>query len=161
MTDADAEDPWGLIPNWVGEALALHADGRPIARVRSGMPPEEEVDPMSPVVIAFQGMVQDQLGERGRPVSAVYGEKVLSLVPGQRVHVATVAGVGHVGIGSDFEGGIRPPANLASIADVQNLPPALRAAGLSDSEVRRIMGENALGLLGSGRNFKVSPALQR
>ena len=89
-SDRDADGPWALIPNWVGEAIAFHTDGRPIARVRSGRPPESEVDPMSPVVIAFQGMVQDALGDRGRPVSAVYGEKVLSMVPGKRVHVATV-----------------------------------------------------------------------
>ncbi|UCC93907.1 MAG: hypothetical protein JSW25_04355, partial [Thermoplasmata archaeon] len=91
MSERDEEDPWGLIPNWVGEAIALHVDGRPMARVRSGRPPEAEVDTMDPVVIAFQGMVQDALGDRGRPVSAVYGERVFSLVPGQRVHVATVA----------------------------------------------------------------------
>lgn len=91
MSEGDKDDPWGLIPNWVGEAIAFHVDGRPMARVRSDRPPETEVDPMDPVVIAFQGMVQDSLGDRGRPVSAVYGERVLSLVPGQRVHVATVA----------------------------------------------------------------------
>lgn len=90
MNDGDTGDAWGLIPNWVEEALALHADGRPLARLRHGHPPEAEVDPMSPVVIAFQGMVQDALGDRGRPVSAVYGERVLSLVPGRLVHVATV-----------------------------------------------------------------------
>jgi hypothetical protein len=90
MSCPDTEDPWGLIPNWVGEALAFHIDGRPLARVRSGHPPQVEVDPMAPVVIAFQGMVQDALGDRGRPVSAVYGERVLSLVPGRLVHVAAV-----------------------------------------------------------------------
>jgi hypothetical protein len=45
---------------------------------------------MVPDVIAFQGMIQDALGDRGRPVSAVYGERVLSLVPGSLVHVAAV-----------------------------------------------------------------------
>jgi hypothetical protein len=91
MKEGDGSGTWDLIPNWVGEALAFHPDGRPLARVRSGKPPEPRVDPMDPVVIAFQGMVQDALGEWVRPVSAVYGERVLSLVPGERVHVATVA----------------------------------------------------------------------
>jgi hypothetical protein len=45
---------------------------------------------MDPAVIAFQGMIQDALGDRGRPVSAIYGEKVLSMVPGRRVHLAAV-----------------------------------------------------------------------
>jgi membrane dipeptidase len=77
------------------------------------------------------------------------------------VHVVRVAGVAHVGVGSDFEGGIRPPSELTSVADVQKLPPALRAAGLSDSDVRRIMGSNALSILEDKRNFQVSPAVQR
>ena len=88
MTRGSGNGRWDLIPNWVSEALAFHADGRPLGRVRSGRPPEAVVDPMAPVVVAFQGMVQDGFGERGRPVSAVYGERVLSLVPGRKVHVA-------------------------------------------------------------------------
>jgi len=91
MAHRSEAGPWDLIPNWVSEALAFHTDGRPLGRVRSGSPPEAVVDPMAPVVVAFQGMVQDGFGERGRPVSAVYGERVLSLVPGRKVHVATVA----------------------------------------------------------------------
>ena len=91
MTRGSEDGRWDLIPNWVSEALAFHTDGRPLGRVRSGRPPEAKVDPMAPVVVAFQGMVQDGFGERGRPVSAVYGERVLSLVPGRKVHVATVA----------------------------------------------------------------------
>jgi hypothetical protein len=90
MSNVTANDGWDLIPNWVGEVIAFHPDGRPLARLRSGKRPEVEVDPLSATVIAFQGMIADYLGERGRPVSAVYGEKVLSLVPGDRVHVATV-----------------------------------------------------------------------
>jgi hypothetical protein len=91
MTRGSEDGHWDLIPNWVSEALAFHTDGRPLGRVRSGRPPEATVDPLAPVVVAFQGMIQDGLGERGRPVSAVYGERILSLVPGRRVHVATVA----------------------------------------------------------------------
>ena len=70
--------------------MAFHIDGRPLGRAVSGRSPETHVDPLSPIVVAFQGMIQDALGERGRPVSAVYGEKVLSLVPGRHVHVATI-----------------------------------------------------------------------
>ncbi len=91
MTRGSEDGRWDLIPNWVSEALAFHTDGRPLGRVRSGRPPEAAVDPLAPVVVAFQGMVQDGFGERGRPVSAVYGERILSLVPGRKVHVATVA----------------------------------------------------------------------
>ncbi len=79
------------------------------------------------------------------------------LVPGRRATIADVVkqmlyiakrvGVSHVAIGSDFEGGIRPPRGLETLADVQHLVPALRAAGLTDSEVRGILGGNALRIL--------------
>jgi membrane dipeptidase len=62
-------------------------------------------------------------------------------------HVARVAGADHVGIGSDFEGGIRPPPGLASARGFQSLARALVASGLSAEGVRKIMSGNALRLL--------------
>ncbi len=67
-------------------------------------------------------------------------------------YIAKRAGVDHVAIGSDFEGDIDPPRGLRTLRDVQHLVPALRAAGFSESEVRGIMGGNALRILApSGR----------
>jgi len=90
MSPEDADGVDRPAANWVAEAHALRADGRPLVTVlpdgRARAPP----DAMSPVVIALQGMVQDRLPERGRPVSAVYGERVLALVPGRGVHVGAV-----------------------------------------------------------------------
>ena len=63
------------------------------------------------------------------------------------LYVAKRIGVDHVAIGSDFEGGIRPPRGLGSLREVQHLVPALRAAGLSDKDVRAIMGDNAMRIL--------------
>ncbi len=90
MSPGTAEGHWDLVNNWVSEALAFHPDGRPLGRYQTGSAPQTRVDPMAPDVIAFQGMIQDALGDRGRPVSAVYGERVLSMVPGRLVHVAAV-----------------------------------------------------------------------
>lgn len=83
-----------LHPNWVAEAHALDARGRPLASVRADAGASRAVavapDPMSAAVITLQGMVQDGLGGRTRPVSAVFGERVLALVPGRWVHVGAV-----------------------------------------------------------------------
>ncbi len=76
--------------NWVAEAHALRADGRPMVTVLPDGRVRSPPDALSPVVIALQGMVQDRLPERGRPVSAVYGERVLAIVPGPGVHVGAV-----------------------------------------------------------------------
>jgi membrane dipeptidase len=62
-------------------------------------------------------------------------------------HVVGVAGVEHVGIGSDFEGGIRPPPGLQTVRGFQSLARALVASGLRVEDVRSIMAGNALRLL--------------
>ena len=79
-----------LHPSWVGEAYAFHPDSRALCRAAHGGAFTLSPDSLSPVVIAFQGMVQDGLMRRGRPVSAVYGERVLALVPGRLAHVGAV-----------------------------------------------------------------------
>jgi len=79
-----------LHANWVGEAYAFHPDSRALCRVGRGGALSLSPDLLSPVVIAFQGMVQDGLMRRARPVSAVYGERVLALVPGRLAHVGAV-----------------------------------------------------------------------
>jgi membrane dipeptidase len=63
------------------------------------------------------------------------------------LYIARRVGANHVAIGSDFEGGIRPPRGLETLESVQHLVPALRAAGLTDAEVRAILGGNALRIL--------------
>jgi hypothetical protein len=86
----DKERGWELVPNWVREAYAFYPDGRPLGMVASGGSPRGDVEPLSPTIIALQSMIQDRLGERGRPVSSVYGEHILALVPGRRVHVGAL-----------------------------------------------------------------------
>ncbi len=67
------------------------------------------------------------------------------------VYIAKRVGADHVAIGSDFEGDIRPPRGLATLRDVQQLVPRLRASGLSDADVRGIMGANAMRILAPAR----------
>lgn len=58
-------------------------------------------------------------------------------------HVARVAGIEAVAIGSDFEGGIRPPKELTTIRGFPQLARALLDDGFDENEVRKIFGENA------------------
>jgi len=62
-------------------------------------------------------------------------------------HVAKVAGVEHVAIGSGYEGGIRPPPALVTASRYQRLAAALRRDGMSRPDVRRVMALNALRVL--------------
>jgi membrane dipeptidase len=56
-------------------------------------------------------------------------------------HAVEVAGVEHVGLGSDFDGATMPN-DLADVAALPRLLEALCDAGFSAAEVQRIAGEN-------------------
>jgi membrane dipeptidase len=62
-------------------------------------------------------------------------------------YLVSKVGAEHVAIGSDFEGDIRPPVGLASLAEVQHLARALLRAKISITDVSAIMGGNALRLM--------------
>ena len=60
-------------------------------------------------------------------------------------HIAKVAGVDHVGLGSDFDGvGGQLPEGLDSPADLPKITAALMARGYSADDCRKILGGNLL-----------------
>jgi microsomal dipeptidase-like Zn-dependent dipeptidase len=63
------------------------------------------------------------------------------------LHVIDVAGIDHVGLGSDFDGATTVGFDTAHLDAVTH---ALQAAGLSDVEIAKVMGGNAQRLLGAG-----------
>ncbi|MFL6209782.1 MAG: membrane dipeptidase [Pyrinomonadaceae bacterium] len=59
-------------------------------------------------------------------------------------HVAKVAGIDHVGIGSDFDGVPDLPEGMEDIAHLPNITYELLKRGYSDADVRKVLGENFL-----------------
>ncbi len=59
-------------------------------------------------------------------------------------HVARVAGIDAVGIGSDFDGISRWPKGLDSVADYPKITEELLRRGHSETNIRKILGENVL-----------------
>jgi len=57
-------------------------------------------------------------------------------------HVVRVAGIDHVGLGSDFDGGIDPPKGLEDISKRAVLRQALKGRGYQDADIDKIMGGN-------------------
>ncbi|GGA59539.1 membrane dipeptidase [Edaphobacter acidisoli] len=59
-------------------------------------------------------------------------------------HIIKVAGIDHVGIGTDFDGIPVPPAGIDSAADFPKITAALMARGYSAEDVRKVLGGNIL-----------------
>jgi membrane dipeptidase len=59
-------------------------------------------------------------------------------------HIIKVAGIDHVGIGTDFDGIPVPPAGIDSAADLPKVTAGLMARGYSAEDMRKLLGENLL-----------------
>ena len=59
-------------------------------------------------------------------------------------HIAKVAGVDHVGLGSDFDGVRATPEGMDSAADLPKITEALMARGYTAEDCRKILGGNLL-----------------
>jgi membrane dipeptidase len=59
-------------------------------------------------------------------------------------HIVKVAGIDHVGIGSDWDGIPDVPIGLEDVSKMPNLTLALMKRGYSEADIRKIMGENTL-----------------
>ena len=74
-------------------------------------------------------------------------ETPLSLVVDHIDHVVNVAGIDHVGLGSDFDNTPFLPENLKDVSDYANLTFELLRRGYSEEDIRKILGVNVLRVL--------------
>ena len=73
------------------------------------------------------------------------GQPPLSRLVDHIEHAATVAGIDHVGLGSDYDSiGLKLPKGLEHIGKTPNLVAALHARGFSAEDVAKVLGGNAL-----------------
>jgi len=63
------------------------------------------------------------------------------------VHAVKVAGVDHVGIGSDFDGVSSLPQGMEDVSRLPRITQALLARGYSDADIKKILGGNFLRVL--------------
>jgi len=62
-------------------------------------------------------------------------------------HISDVAGVDHVGLGSDFDGMDTTPVGLEDVSTYPAITAELIERGWSESNIRKVLGENALRVL--------------
>ena len=61
-------------------------------------------------------------------------------------HAVKIAGVDHVGLGSDFDGAVMP-LGMEDVSHIPRITDGLLKKGYSESDIRKILGENTLRLL--------------
>ena len=59
-------------------------------------------------------------------------------------HVRKIAGIGHIGIGADFEGFTGPPEGLEDVSKYPALLAELKRRGYSNDDLKKIAGKNLL-----------------
>ncbi len=74
-------------------------------------------------------------------------ETPLSLVVDHIDRVVQLAGIDHVGLGSDFDGMPFLPEELKDVGDFPNITVELVRRGYSDEDIRKILGGNVLRVL--------------
>lgn len=89
-------------------------------------------------VAAYEGMSAEY--KRAHPVPRASISDVVRHIE----HVRDVAGIDHVGIGSDFDGIDRGPLGLEDVSMFPNLFAALAARGWSEPDLKKLAGENVL-----------------
>ena len=72
------------------------------------------------------------------------GQEGLEGVVAHLSYLLRVAGEDAVGLGSDWDGAVRPPRGLESPAQLPNLTEALLRAGIPAATVHKILGGNVL-----------------
>jgi membrane dipeptidase len=68
----------------------------------------------------------------------------LSMLVDHIEHIAKVAGIDHVGLGSDFDGVPNLPEGINDVADLPNITYELLRRGHSDADVLKILGGNLM-----------------
>ena len=63
------------------------------------------------------------------------------------VHAARVAGIDHVGLGSDFDGATTTGLDTAHVDAITD---ALIRAGMTEADIAKVMGGNVVRLIGAG-----------
>jgi len=76
--------------------------------------------------------------------SRPYPRPDLGVVADHIEHLAQVAGVDHVGVGSDFDGIEQTPVGLEDVSTFPSLFAELLRRGWSDEDVKKVIGLNAL-----------------
>jgi membrane dipeptidase len=134
--------------------IASHSSCRALTNVPRNMTDEmlKALQKKGGVVMInfYNGFINTEYAKPGAPAPAVTSKiATMEMLMAHFEHAIKVAGIDHVGIGSDFDGvdGLLPPG----MEDVSKLPAItyeLLRRGYSEADVKKVLGENLLRVMG-------------
>jgi membrane dipeptidase len=144
---------WDVIEVTRAPMIASHSSARALVDL-----PRNMSDEMLRAVAGNGGVVMVNFGGAFiDPAKTGYGKAAIDIllhlgpspVPLARLldqidHVADVAGIDHVGLGSDFDGTLFMPEGARDVAGFPNITSGLLERGYSEDQIRKILGENLL-----------------
>jgi len=87
--------------------------------------------------------LREEIARRLGPVPRVGWEKIVEHID----HAVRIAGADHVGLGSDFDGAYMPEG-MEDVTMLPKITEALVRRGYRDEDIRKILGENTLRVMG-------------
>lgn len=132
------------------DALAVHDRSQPVIVSHAAC---DAVHPH------FRNVTDEQLkalADRGGLVGIIFNAPFigaslfsarLERVVDHVVHAVRLIGADHVALGSDFDGAIVPPRDLASVLHLPRLADAMLRRGLSELDVQKVLGASFLRVL--------------
>ncbi len=112
---------------------------------------------LKPQMDALKQKFGEDTPEYDKAVKELDDANPLPKVPWTRIvdhidHMVKVAGVDHVGLGSDFDGIPNGPEGMEDVSDLKKIPAELKRRGYSDSDIRKIMGGNFMRVFAAAEN---------
>jgi membrane dipeptidase len=108
----------------------------------------------------YNGFINTEYAKPGNPVPTKSAQTAtLDMLMAHFEHAIKIAGIDHVGIGSDFDGvdGLLPPG-MEDISKLPTITYELLKRGHSEADVKKVLGENLLRVL--AENERVAKKLQ-
>ena len=119
---------------------------------------------LEPELEALKKQYGDGTPEYDRAEKTLMDANPLPKVPWTRIadhidHMVQVAGIDHVGIGSDFDGIPSTPEGMEDVSDLKKIPAELARRGYSATDIHKIMGGNFMRVFAAVE--KISRNLQK
>ena len=96
-------------------------------------------DPADPVRVKAWEEMQDRLETLWRPGVREIVDHI--------DHAVSIVGIDHVGIGSDFDGILVPPAGLENVSKIGCVFDEMRRRGYAEKDIDKVAGENLLAVM--------------